>query len=196
MNCQNCKKTAMFLVGPDQKLPLCLDCYVKFSNVMDRQQENLERQLNYIADQFEMTSGIPGIVPRYPPRPPRQVLTGDVTLNHIRVSNSNIGVLNTGTIGTIDSAVGLLQREGDQEAAQALKALTEAVASDQSLDAAKKNEALELLSVIATEGAAPKEKRRGVAMRAVLRDLSAVLGGSAALVKLWEVVGPVIERLF
>src|ERR1041385_866691 len=196
MKCQNCEKTAMFGVGPEGKMPVCLDCYIKFSQVMDRQEENLERQLNYYAAEIEMVMGMPGVVPRFPPRPPRIVLTGSSVLNHIQISNSNIGVLNTGTIGMIDGAVGVMQRGGDREAAESFKRMTEAIANSPDLSGSAKNKAMELLSIIATEAAAPKEKRRGEAMRTLLRDVASALGGAAALVKLWEAAKPVIEALF
>ncbi len=186
----------MFGVGPEGTIPLCLDCYVQFSQLMDRQTENLERQLNYLAEGIEMTVGMPGLSPRFPLRPPRTVLAGLTTLNHMHISNSNIGVLNTGTIGTIDGAVGIMLSGGEQKAAQAFKTMTEAVASASDLATPDKNKTLELLSVVAAEGAAPKEKRRSEAMRTLLRDVSSALSGSAALVRLWEAVKPVIEAMF
>jgi hypothetical protein len=196
MKCQSCEKSAMYGIGPDGQVPVCLDCFIKFAQVMDRQLETLERLHNQVAAEFEMISGIPGIVPRYPPRPPRTVLRGGMTLNHIRVSNSSIGVLNTGTIGTIDGAVGVMKGGSAQEAAQGFKAITEAVVNAQDLAPENRNKVLELLSVVAAEGAAPKEKRRGEAMRILLRDVSAALSGSAALAKLWETLRPTIEGLF
>lgn len=196
MKCHNCERPAMFGVGPEGKIPVCLDCYVKFSQVMDRQTEELERELNYIADEIEMTAGMPGLAPRFPPRPPRTVLAGPTTLNHMHISNSNIGVLSTGTIGTIDGAVGIMLSGGEHKAAQAFKTMTEAVANASDLAPPDKSKALEILSVVATEGAAPKERRRSEAMRTLLRDVSSALSGSAALVRLWEAAKPVIEALF
>jgi hypothetical protein len=127
MRCQNCEKAAMFGVGPEGKIPVCLDCYIKFSQAMDQQTENLERQLNYLATEMEMVFGMTGVIPRFPPRPPRTVLAGNMALNHIHVSNSSVGVLNTGTIGTIDGAVGVMHSTGERQAAEAFKQMTEAM---------------------------------------------------------------------
>lgn len=195
MKCHNCSKPAMFGTGSKGEFPVCLDCYIKVHQVLDRQLEHLERFHNQIADQAEMATGFLGIVPRYPPRPSRVVLEGDVTLNNITISQSNIGVLNTGTVGTIDGAIGVLNGT-DREAAQAVKAATEAIANATDLAASEKNRVLELISIVASEGAAPKSKRRGEAMRTILRDISSLLTGSAAVSKLWETLKPVIEELF
>jgi hypothetical protein len=83
-----------------------------------------------------------------------------------------------------------------QKVGEALKQVTEAIIGDRDLQSIEKSKALELLSVVATEGAAPKERRRGEAMRVLLRDIASLLSGSAALTRLWESAGPLIAGLF
>jgi hypothetical protein len=186
----------MFGVGPENKVALCLDCYIKFQGAMYRNIENLQREQDFLVAQMEFVTGMPGLLPRHPPRPPRVVLQGGVTLNHIKISDNNIGVLNTGSIGSIDGAIGVMNDSGEAEAAKAIKTLTEAVAASAELTPAIKNKVMEGLSVVAAEGAAPKGRRRREAMRTLLKDVATCLSGSAALVKLYETATPFIERLF
>jgi hypothetical protein len=195
MKCHNCDKLAMLTVT-QAAVPLCLDCYIKWETINLQRMEMLERQHNLAADEVEIATGMPGIAARFPPRPPRTVIRGGPTLNNINISNSQIGVLNTGTIGTIDNAVGVIQQHGEPDAATALKTLTEAIAEAPDLSVADKNKALELTSLVATEAAAPAEKRRKGAMGAILSELGSTLRTSAAVVKIWEFAQPLIANLF
>lgn len=198
MKCHNCSKPVMFMIGDSKKgIPLCLDCNAKFQEVMDRQQERNELLLNYYADQIEYTVGLPGIIPRVPLRRPRTVIQqGGLMMNNIRIDRSNIGVVNTGFIGSVDTAVGVMKSSGDAEAAQAFQEFTERVVANADADAALKNKVIELLSVLASEATAPKDRRRGTAMRALLTELSTICSGVASLVQLYHQYSPVVEGLF
>jgi hypothetical protein len=127
MKCHNCGKPPMYMVGPEgQQAPLCLDCYIRWQNMMLQQQEMHEREMNYLTDEMESLVGMHGILPRYPERR-RIIQTGGVILNNIHVSNSEIGVLNTGTIHSMDATVTIMKTEGNQLLANVLATLSEAV---------------------------------------------------------------------
>lgn len=195
MKCHNCSNQAMFLVGPeDARCPLCLDCHAKFVQTLALQNDMLEREMNYLVGMAEATVGFPGILPRFPQR--QVVQMGDITLNNIKIDRSTIGVLNTGTIGTVDAAVTALQQTGDTASAQIFKSLTEAVARDRQLTPETKNQILDLLSLLSTEATAPRERRRSGAMLPLLEKLSNLLSGAAALAQLWAQYGPALQRLF
>ncbi len=196
MKCHNCDKLAMWLVGKPAKIPLCLDCYGKLVAIQDQERAGLERHLNYIAGEIEASVGMPGFIPRIPPRPPRTLVQGTTVLNHINVSNSNVGVLNTGSIGSIDSAIGIMIAEGSDAAAGAFKDLTEAITQCDDIPMSDKKRAVELISLIAAEGALPKEKRRSFAIKPLLLDLSSLLSGAVSMCELWSRVGPSITGLF
>ena len=92
----------MFMIGPSRKVPVCLDCYIKWSQVNQQTMENLERRHNMLVDEVELTWGTLGSMPTYPPRSiPTMVISGGLTLHNISIANSNVGVVNSGTIGTI-----------------------------------------------------------------------------------------------
>jgi hypothetical protein len=195
MKCSNCTNDAMFLVDPEgSKMPLCLDCNLKFVQVTALKNDMLEREINYLTGVAEAMTGLPGVMPKYPQR--EVVAVGSVTLNNIRIEGSTIGVLNTGTIGTVDAAVTALKQTGDADAATLFTRITEAVANDRQLPADAKNQVLELLSVLSTEATAPKERRRSAAMMPLLERLATLMSGAAALAQLWSQYGPLLRQLF
>ena len=111
--CYNCGKPAMYLVGPEGKeVPLCLDCNLKHTQMLAIQNEQLEREMDFLTDHMEFTAGLPsGVLPRYPKRQTKIIQGGTVTLNNIHVSDSNIGVLNTGNLEMVDSAITVLGQD-------------------------------------------------------------------------------------
>jgi hypothetical protein len=117
-------------------------------------------------------------------------------MNNIKIEGSTIGVLNTGTIQTVDAAVTVLNKSGEQDAAGALTRVTEAIVKSDQISEADKNQLLELLSLVSTEATAPKEKRRAGAMRAIFGQISSLVSGTAAVAELWHKCQPVIKSLF
>ena len=184
MKCHNCSKNAMYVVG-DQQVPLCLDCYIRFQDMNERQLDSLERQMNYLSAQMESSVGMPGILPRYPERR-RVIHTGQTTLNNFNVSNSQIGVLNTGTIQNVDATVTVLRTGGESDLATALTELAQAVISDSAIVDQTKNQILELLNELAEQAVAPNEKRKPAVARAILAELGSILGGIESLSNLWD----------
>jgi len=103
MKCYNCSNQAMWLVGPeDARRPLCLDCHLKLVQATTLENDMLTREMNFLIGMAEATSGVYGAIPKYPER--KVVQMGNVALNNIKIDRSSIGVLNTGTIGTLDAA--------------------------------------------------------------------------------------------
>lgn len=193
--CQNCSKEAIVGVGPNNGLLFCLDCYSKWHSINQQVIENHEREIDRLAQEMDQVIGMPGLTPRYPPRLPRTVLQGNVVLNNIRITNSNIGVVNTGSIGSIDSAIGVMKSEGMPDAALLFKQLTESIASAKDLAEDARTQALQDVSVLAAEAATPPARRRPLAMKGVLLDLSSLLGGAASLAQLTQMALPHIKAL-
>lgn len=195
MKCHNCAKSAIYAVGPEgQEALLCLDCYIRWQNAQLNEKEMIERELNYISAEMESITGIPNILPRYSER--RTIIhTGGVILNNIHVSNSEIGVLNTGTIGNVDATVTVLKSEGNSELASAVAALSEAVIKSSQIANDSKNQILELLGALSEEAVVPKEKRKPSVAKALLTELSGILGGVSVLAELWGKAKTLFEQL-
>jgi hypothetical protein len=87
--CHNCPKPAMFACGPQNNIPLCLDCYCKLVNAQDIQSAENERMLNYLQDKMSVIAGLPPMGPRFPERrQPVHISAG--TFHSINVKNSNV----------------------------------------------------------------------------------------------------------
>lgn len=196
MRCHNCHRNAMFLAGPNGAVPLCLDCNLKLEAMEHRKLDAIGRTLNYIDDQMDATAGLPRMGARFQPQPPPIVIAGDHVLNHIRVSDSHIGILNTGTIGSIDNAIGHLATEGHKDVALSLKMLAEGIAASEALSVPQRRQAMELIDALASEAATPPERRRTAVARALIVDLAQVVGGVASASQLWSTYGPAVSVFF
>lgn len=187
----------MFEVGPPKaRISLCLDCYIRFQNAIDQQLEDHERNINFLTAQMESVVGFPGILPRYPERQRRVIHTGALTLNNIHVSNSNVGIINTGTLQNVDASVTVLKSEGNAELANSIAALAQAVIELRDVADGTKNQILEILGAVSQEAVVPKEKRKPAVVRALISELSNLLGGIAALAALWGKAKTLFEQLF
>lgn len=195
MQCANCPKNAMYWVGPEKGgAPLCLDCYIRLKDVSLRELEIHEREINFLTSHMESLVGLPGFLPRYPERRPI-VHTGAVNLNNIQISNSQIGVLNTGTIESVNATVNVLRSEGSVELANAVVALIQSLIASTELADAAKNQVIELLGSVAEEAVVPKERRKSSVARALITEISGVLSGVGALAGLWEKVKTILEQV-
>lgn len=189
-------------VGNGEVIHLCLDCMAKHQHLTQQAEQSRRDQLeilmrahNYYSYQMDMISGVS--TPKYqiPQRAP-VLRRNEVTLQNIKIDRSSIAVLNTGSIGSLDLAIGELGNAGESEAAKAFREITQAVASSDDLDTVRKNEVLDTLSIVAAEATVPEPQRRKASMRALLTDTATVLGGVGALAQLWQQFGPVILQLF
>jgi len=197
MKCTNCGNNAVYKIqSPEGTIYLCIDCNLKHEQAQSLEFERNARLLNKLAGDFEMAVGLPLGIPRIPIPPPPAIHTGDLKLNSIKIDRSNIGVLNTGTIKTLRHVVTTLNNSGDKDAAAAIKALTEAVAAEQKIQAEEKNKILDILSLLASEATVPKEARRKAGMRPLMIELMTIFGGIPGLLQLWQQYSPVIAGLF
>jgi len=200
LQCYHCTKPAMFLFGGDEGeggMPLCLDCQMKVQALLTQRLENDERAMNYLGAQIESTVGLPGLVPRFPQRQhPTTIHTGDLVTNNLHIKDSSIGVLNTGTISSVDNAVGTLYSSGDAAAADAFKGFTEALVGLEEADSDQKNQLLELVSMLSAEATLPASERRKAPMRALIAEVANITSGVAALAALYAQFFPAIQALF
>jgi len=158
------------------------------------QNDMLERQINFLSDQMYDTVGLPRTGPRYPER--KVIHMSGVTLNNIRVDKSTIGVLNTGTIQSVDTAVTTLQQSGEERLSQAILQLAQAVLANTEVQNERKNDIIEILSILSAEATAPKERRRSKAMRPLLQQLAKLVSMAMGLAELWKRVRPILESAF
>lgn len=103
----------------------CIDCNLKWEQAETLQFERRAWAANRAAASLERSLGIPVArfeVPRVP------VPSGPITTNNIHIGGDLFGVLNTGSIETVDNAVTPFRNAGQDEIAARLAEFVESVA--------------------------------------------------------------------
>jgi hypothetical protein len=184
----------MFLID-DNNVPLCLDCNTKLQQMVAAQNAEHERQLNYLSDEMDAIVGIGPIGPRYPERPQPVILQGG-TFNNIKVTDSTIGMINTGQLHQVDTAISVIGQQGDPQLAETLKALTDLIVAADGLGDEGKKEAIEILSVLGSEATLPVEQRRNSIAKPLLERLREVVGDAANIATITQAMIVIIAGAF
>lgn len=121
------------------------------------------------------------------------------TTTNIHISDSQVGLLNTGTIErvqSIDQVVTALHGHGDISMGQALKELSEGIISAKEIADTKKNELLDQLKFLGEQANNEKSKRNSGVIAATLQFLENGLSSIGALSSAWGKWGPIISKFF
>jgi hypothetical protein len=101
----------------------------------------------------------------------------------INISHSTIANLNLGTVvGDLNGSIRFLSTTGQDELADAVRKLTEAVAISELTD---KKETLENLAYVTEQAALPKEQRKTGPLRATMNGIKDAVALASQLVPLW-----------
>ena len=118
----------------------------------------------------------------------------------IVISDSTIGILNTGTlrnIATIKLNISTLQASGLDSIANALGELAEAVQTSMELSGETRSEVLDQLEELSRLASAKAENKvKPGVVRAILTSLGTTLGAAGALAEVWSTWGPDIQAFF
>lgn len=117
----------------------------------------------------------------------------------MNIFSGQFGFLNTGVLQNVNSIrvnVENLQREGEEEMAEAFGKITEAIGNS-ALDDETKEEALEQVEALAEQAALPEESRssRGV-IKAVFAALGDTMSAGGGLAEIWSTWGSAISKFF
>jgi hypothetical protein len=102
---------------------------------------------------------------------PKHLDASNYVHENIEIEGSNIGVVNTGVIHDIESAIGRFAALEDDQLAAAFFQVTKAVVDARDAAPAKTDEILEGLSALSEEAAKPPEERRLALMKVILETL-------------------------
>jgi hypothetical protein len=152
--------------------------------------------MNFAAAEMEAVLGTTGVIPRYPQRQLRVIQGGPVKLYNIQVNDSSVGVLNTGNLEMVDTAITALKANPQtQDIAGAISKLAVAIANAD-LPKENKNEAIEILTTVATEATAPEPKRKSSVVKRLLSGFPTLIQTSASAIEIWKAVEPIIRHIF
>lgn len=122
--------------------------------------------------------------------PSRDIIT-------VNVSNSQLGVLNLGTIQDvelIDARISGLREKNYDEVARAFKEITEAViAYDGFSKERDRQELVEQISVLAEQASIDRSQRKGGVIKMALGAVAATCATAGSLAEIWSTWGPQIE---
>ncbi|HTV29450.1 MAG TPA: hypothetical protein VMF32_16870 [Xanthobacteraceae bacterium] len=190
VGCGQCGKPAIY---QQSGVPLCVDCYYRFTVAQTLQFRMNAAMANHAMDQMDAISGIPlsgGRIALPPiPQPP-------FTLNNIKLDNSVVGAINTGTVKTIDVNLTHLHNAGNDRARDALAKLTEAIASSDALDPKQKNEMAEQVAFLSEQAVAAAKDRKPGVIKATLDALNQGAGAVTAIAGAWNVAEPLVRQIF
>jgi len=134
-------------------------------------------------------------------QPTRSSTRGATTYKtEIHLSNSTIGILNTGEIENVRSIsvnVSTLAESGHAEIAKAIKELTETVAANQELPADERSYILENLEELSRQAALPPEERaKSGVIKSLVSGVGASLSAAGGLAEVWSTWGVPIRAFF
>jgi hypothetical protein len=159
VKCHQCDHAAMFGAGPKGEIPVCLDCWHKFQNATAMQFLMAAAAANQAADDMDamMPIGLTG--GRIPVAALANALAkGSSVTNHINISNSNVGVVNTGDVDRINAAITLSQKSDVAGVGLQIKALTEEIIKSKEAKKVDKQELVDLVEALATEVVGTRKK--------------------------------------
>lgn len=171
----------------------CIDCKLKYEQAQAIELHNTMVQLNAATRAFGMMSGIP--IPQMPVPQLPPFLTSTMS-NNVNVSNSTVGVINTGTIETIHSALSITTGPGGQEVARAVGMLTNWIADSDELPVEQRNELLLKLKTVAEEASKPAPRRRLDLVKSAFGEIAKFAQGANAIGAMWDRYSPSILAFF
>lgn len=164
-------------------------------------QQTMHNKLSWLASNLNLIEqdlyvGCSGLLPLKQMAIPQPPSAPSYSFNEIKVSESNIGVINTGTLFNLDTSIQVMQNRGDKELANAVRELTQAVLDSNELNDKLKEEIVEQLEFLVTEALASKDKQRKGLIRKIINNISQSIATFGALLTIWNNVGPLLQAYF
>ena len=104
----------------------------------------------------------------------------------INISGGQVGVLNAGTIHTIEQYLSTVNEAGQKDLVEAIKSLTEAVIVSKDLSEEQTREALENLEFLSSQAALPAENRsKSGVVSAIVGRLRELISTAKDLSDIW-----------
>ncbi|MFC1987294.1 hypothetical protein ACFLVH_01950 [Chloroflexota bacterium] len=198
--CQQCGKLALKIYA--EKIPLCVECYLKIAQAEFLEQQSMHNKMSWLAAQLNLTEqhlhqGMGGLLPLKQmviPQPPSAGVY--YTDSSVKISDSVIGVFNQGTLTAINTSIEVLQKRGDKQLAALIKELLENVAESKDIQDKIKTEISELLQLVSTEITLSDEKRDKGVIKKVLEKLNTLIPTTAAAWIIWEKLLALLKPLY
>jgi hypothetical protein len=154
MKCHQCPTPAFVQVEHfGQDVPLCLDCYTKLKSIKNIEFLQNATMMNQAMDEMDAMAPFGPSGGRVPIKDiARAMQRPSHVYNNIRVSNSQVGVLNTGDLAKIDAVITMSGGTDVEAVGDGLKALTQAVIDSTEMASAQKKDTIDLINALGAGG--------------------------------------------
>jgi hypothetical protein len=176
--------------------PLCVDCNLKLEQATSLRHTQLALLYNQALDRMDSIVGLPVTGRRMHIPTPTTINAGQTTYNNIRVDNSVVGAINTGNIKQLDVMMSVMRSGNNQELADALQKLTQAILDIPHLKPSDKNSALEWLSFLSNQALTQETERQPTIGKVAIAALERILSNIGSIASIWSAVKPLLETLF
>lgn len=175
-------------------VPLCLNCYEKFSRINQADLTLLAAYQNQLLDDMDELTGIPSYA-RY--KIPQPIIYKDNKMqNFIKVDKSIIGLINTGTLNSLNQSMNNINNNINPELASMLSIFTKAILESKEIEENNKNQILEELDFITEQISLPDKLRKKSLAKKTFNSLKETLHLSASLITIWQTIEPFINKIF
>jgi hypothetical protein len=192
MRCSQCSNNAFYRIGNDTggETSLCLQCLSIWEGIQFREWLKSSAMMNHASDSMDvMLGGLGPPSPRIPVEAIAKAASMAKTYNNISISNSNVGVVNTGNLARIDAAITMSKGTETEEFGARLKDLTQAILTDAQLSKELKQQMVEVTQAIGDQAIGSK-KPSAVVVDTLFRRFKELAGDASmiagALEKLHE----------
>ena len=177
--------------------PLCVEHHLKHQQASWFEFAKEAAVANYLADKIAQGTGYL-LPPNYIniPRPPS--LGDTLTLNHINITGSKVGMVNTGIIKEVrnlDASISVFKSRGHNQLAESLREFTQLLWDSQLAPDVKEEIAQQLTYLAGQAQADPAQRSKGI-VKSVLLGVQEMIGRVSVLAGAWSRLQPLFEQAF
>ena len=192
ISCTQCDTPA---IVQHESGPLCVRHYLMFQQASWIQFAQWAAMLNETKGQIAQGTGhiVP---PNYIQIPPPPSLGDHLTFNNIKVTDSSVGLINTGTIKRIeslDASVTKFAASGKAELSESLQSFTQLLFDSPSEASVKDEIAQQVEYLVAQAQAEPIQRSKGI-IKSVLEGIERTTTAVPPLAKAWDNLQPMLKE--
>ena len=191
MKCSQCDRPAYYQTSDG--VGLCVSCN---GLVVDANYKSFlmnASMINQANDDMDMAVGFSLNSGRIPVAALAMAISGNKTQNHIVVSNSNVGSVNTGDLAKINATITISQGTDMEEVGLHVKSLTEAIIHSTELAEKQKKELVDLIAELMAQMAGRRSKP---VIQSLVCGVSSTIGGATKLAVLAEQLFKLLEHFW
>jgi len=181
MTCAQCSRPAFYVVGDgEHKIPLCLPCLSMWQDINFKQWLQAAATLNQALDNADWAMPIAPSRGRIPVAEIARAAASSRTYNNIHITNSSVGVVNTGHLARINAAIELSRNTEREEFGARLKDLAEAIVNSKAIDDQLREQMVEVVTAISDQAASKSPSN--IVVTTLFDRLKQLASGTAAIV--------------